>query len=130
MTTFTWIPVPGRFGPATQLGTAANWQIPDPIASVPLTRAASVAPTIADTLVFAGNAGGMLNWSGPGPGCNFHRSRRTWNLNGALLTLAGGSCHASRTVLAQGGAQINSNGISLDIAGPSGLPLAAFGRAT
>ena len=123
MTTFTWIPVPGRFGPATQLGTAANWQIPNPIASVPLTRAASVAPTIADTLVFAGNAGGMLNGAGLGLDAAF-TGLGTWNLNGALLTLAGGS-FINGTVMAQGGAQIKSNGISLDSAGPAGLPLAA-----
>ena len=122
MTTFTWIPVPGRFGPATQLGTAANWQIPNPIASVPLTQTASVAPTKADTLVFAGNAGGMLNGAGVGLDAAF-TGLGTWNLNGALLTLAGGS-FINGTVMAQGGAQINSNGISLDSAGPAGLPLA------
>ena len=107
MTTFTWSPVPSRFGTPTNLGTAANWISINPFVSV---------PTTADTLDFNRLAGGTLTGTGVGLNANFN-GPGAWVLNGALLTLAGNTdisgTTATAKVTAQGGAQITSLSTSL-----------------
>jgi hypothetical protein len=78
MTTFVWNGNLGRFGPTTDLGTAANWISTNAFPSV---------PTAGDSLTFNSRPGTL---TGTVQGLNADFSGLgTWNLLGAQLTLAG-----------------------------------------